>query len=143
MPELAPCLHPLGARADGAFAGEAAAAVVAAVALAAPLPRAAEMLIQRAAAPFVGPDVAIDRLVTDREPAGTAQPAPHLLRTPILPQELLDLRPFAHSEVSISPGTGAAAAGVPLRELGAIRPLARGPGALHLPRPGASMAPHD
>src|SRR2546428_13276049 len=101
MPELAPCLHPLGARADGAFAGEAAAAVVAAVALAAPLPRAAEMLIQRAAAPFVGPDVAIDRLVTDREPAVTAPPARHLLPTPILPQKPPDLRPFGHHELAV------------------------------------------
>src|SRR2546427_7280547 len=98
------------------------------------------MLIQCAAAPFVGPDVAIDRLVADREPAVTAEPARHLLRTPILPQELLDLRPLSGRELPIASGVRAAAAGVPLGELGAIRPIARGPIALHLPRHGAAMA---
>src|SRR5256886_8699861 len=51
--------------------------------------------------------VAIDRLVADREPAVTAEPARHLLRTPILPQELLDLRPLSGRELPIASGVRA------------------------------------
>src|SRR6266849_4921256 len=89
------------------------------------------MLVERAARPLLGPDVAIDRFVTDREPLVTAKPARHLFRAPILAQELLDLRPLSGRELPIAAGGRAAAAGVPLRQLWPITIVA-----------GRAVAPH-
>src|SRR5205807_4309198 len=94
-PELGRRLGRRGARADRALAGEPAATVVAAVAFAPLFAGAAQMLIERAARAFVGPDVAVDRLVADGELAVAPQPAGHLLRTPIVPQSPLDAPPMS------------------------------------------------
>src|SRR5712692_8277824 len=99
------------------------------------------MLVERAAAALLGPDVAVDRLMADREQLVATEPPRNLFGTPIFPQQLLDLRPFDRGELSIASGTRAPAPRVPIREQRAIGPIARGPIALHLPRHGAAMAP--
>jgi hypothetical protein len=81
------------------------------------------MLIERAAGVLVGPDVAIDRFVADPQQAEAAQPARHLVGTPIFAEQLLDLRPLHARELSIAARVGAPAAGVPVGELGAIGPV--------------------
>src|SRR5207237_5542451 len=80
-----PMAH-LGARfgrrragADRTFAREPAAAVVAAVALAALLARAAQVLVQLPAVALVRPEIAIDRLVADPELLVEPQPPGDLL----------------------------------------------------------------
>src|SRR6266849_830643 len=78
------------------------------------------MLVERAAGPLLGPDVAIDRFVTDLESLMTAEPARHLLRAPIFAEQRLDLCPLRGGEVPIAPGLRAPAARVPVGELRAI-----------------------
>src|SRR5262245_48235939 len=82
------------------------------------------MPVQRAAGAFVGPDVAVDRLVADRELAVAPEPAGHLLRTPIFPQQHLDPRPVGSGELLIAPRSGATAAGIPIGELRAVAAVA-------------------
>src|SRR6266581_2960806 len=125
MSELAPGLDRRGARADRPLAGEPAAAVVAAVALPALFARAPQVLIQRTAGAFVGPDVAVDRFMADGERAVAPQPAGDLLRTPIFPQQPLDLRPVCGRESPIAARARAPAAGVPVGELGTVAAVAR------------------
>src|SRR5437667_4223042 len=124
MSDLRAGLGRQGARRDRPFAGQPPPAVVAAVAFAALLAGAAQVAVQRAPGLLLGPDVAIDRFVTDREPVKAAQPRRHLFGTPIFPQQLLDLRPRRGSELAIAPGARAAGARVPVGELGPIAPVA-------------------
>src|SRR5215472_13806566 len=56
-----------GARRNRALARQPAAAVVAPIALAAPLPRPPQMHEQGATGALVSPDVAVDRLMADPE----------------------------------------------------------------------------
>src|SRR2546426_5635072 len=117
MSDLRAGLGRQGARRDRPFAGQPPPAVVAAVAFAALFAGAAQVVVQRAAAALVGPDVAVDRFVTDREQVEAAQPPRHLLGAPIFPEQLLDLRPVGRRELAIAPGPRAAAARVPIGEL--------------------------
>src|SRR2546422_8892504 len=71
----------------GALAGQAAAAVIAPVAFAPLFARSAQVGVQVAAQAVVGPDVAVDRLMADRELPLAPQPAGDLLGTPVLPQQ--------------------------------------------------------
>src|SRR5947207_13604984 len=125
MPDLRAGLGRQGARRDRPFAGQPPPAVVAAVAFAPLLARAAQMSVQRAAAALVGPDVAVDGFVTDREQVEAAQPPRHLLGAPIFPEQLLDLRPVGRREPLVAPGAGASAARIPVGELGPRAPVAR------------------
>src|SRR6266566_4486978 len=74
MSDLRAGLGRQGARRDRPFAGQPPPAVGAAVAFAALLAGAAQVVVQRAAAALVGPDVAVDGFVTDREQVEAAQP---------------------------------------------------------------------
>src|SRR6266480_897041 len=78
------------------------------------------MLVERAAGPLLGPDVAIDRFVTDREPLVAAEPPRDLFGTPILAEQRLDLRPFDRGELSIASRSRSTAARVPVGERRAI-----------------------
>src|SRR5438876_1955231 len=93
MADLSARVGRRGAGGDRPLAREPATAVVAAVAFAPPLAGAAQMPVQRAAGVLVGPEVAIDRLVADRELLMAPQPARHLLGAPILSEQDLDPRP--------------------------------------------------
>src|SRR5439155_1234480 len=101
-----------GAGGDRPLAREPATAVVAAVAFAPPLAGAAQMPVQRAAGVLVGPEVAIDRLVADRELLMAPQPARHLLGAPILSEQDLDPRPRLGREPPVASGARALAARV-------------------------------
>ncbi len=90
------------------------------------------MLVERAAAAFVSPDVAVDRLVADREVPPAPQPAGDLLRTPVLAEERLHLRPRRGREPAVAPGARAPAPGIPVGELGAVGPVAVRSVAAHL-----------
>src|SRR5256885_3832396 len=103
MPDLRTGLGRRGARRDRPFAGQPPPAVVAAVAFAALLAGAAQVAVQRAAAALLGPDVAGDGFVTDREQGEAAQPPPHLLGAPIFPEQLLDPRPVRRREPLVAP----------------------------------------
>src|SRR6266480_3390760 len=104
MSDLRAGLGRQGARRDRPFAGQPPPAVVAAVAFAALLAGAAQVAVQRAAAALVGPDVAVDGFVTDREQVEAAQPPRHLLGAPIFPEQLLDLHPVGRGEPLVAPG---------------------------------------
>src|SRR5690606_360590 len=78
-----------GALANGALAREPAATVIGAIAFTALLAGAAQISMQRAAGTQMPPNVAIDRLVTNRERAFRAQSAADLLGTPSLAQQRL------------------------------------------------------
>src|SRR5204863_215028 len=103
MPDLCTGLGRRGARRDRPFAGQPPPAVVAAVAFAALLAGAAQVVVQRAAVALVGPDVAVDGFVTDRKQVEAAQPPRHLLGAPIFPQQLLDLHPVGWREPPVAP----------------------------------------
>ena len=136
----------LGARwpaGDRPLAREASSAIVRPVAFPLELPRPTEMPVQPAALALVGPDVAIDGLVADPELALAAQPAGHLLGTPILSQQLLDPCPLRGAEPLVPAGTRATAPGVPVRQLGPVAAVAGGLVAPHLPGNGTAMAPED
>ena len=77
-----------GSLADVPFAGEAAAAVVSAVAFAAPFLRTAKVRVERSAEHAIAPDVAVDGFVADRE--RTAQPAADLLGAPAFAKQSFD-----------------------------------------------------
>jgi len=76
--------------ADVSFAGEPTAAVVSTVAFAPPLSSATQEGVERAAEDPIAPDVAIDRLVTDRELAVKKQAARDLLWTQSPAQQRFD-----------------------------------------------------
>ena len=105
---------------DGAFAGEATTAVVVAIAFAALLRAAAQVSVQGAARPFVGPTMPVDRLVADPEPALVAQAAGDLLRAPALAELAVDLAPIGRGESLIAAGARPAGPGVGIGELGAV-----------------------
>src|SRR5215207_9548755 len=79
-----------GSLRDQALAGESAAAVVSAVALAPPLPGASQVGVERPAPLLIPPDVAVDRLVADREEAGAGEVARDLLGAPLAAQQPVD-----------------------------------------------------
>ena len=95
---------------------------------------------ERAPGGFLGPDVAVDRFVADREQLEPVEPAGDLFRTPILPQQLLDLGPVGCGELAVAPRAGPASAGIPVGELGAIAAVAVGAIALHLAPDRAAVA---
>jgi hypothetical protein len=72
-----------------------------------------------------------------------SEPARDLLRTPIGLEEGLHPRPVCGDEASVSPGAGATAAGVPVRELGAVAAIMMGAVTLQFPSHGAPMATQD
>lgn len=74
--------------ADVSFAGEAAAAVVGAVAFAPSLSGAAQARVQRAAQHAIAPDVTVDGLVTDAQ--RVAQSAADLLWAPSFAKQSFD-----------------------------------------------------
>ena len=70
-----------------------------------------------------------------------AEPAGDLLGAPILPQQRLDLRPLRGGELAIAARVRAPAAGVPIRELRAVRAVTAGLIALDLAQNGAPVPP--
>src|SRR6266566_5210567 len=91
------------------------------------------MLMERAPRLLVGPEVAIDRFVADLEQAEAAQPAGHLIGTPIFAEQLLDQGPVRGTELPIAARARAPAARIRVRELGPVGPVAVGTIALDLP----------
>lgn len=128
---------------DGPFPGQAAAAVVAAVAFPPLFARAAQVGVQGAAGVLVGPDVAGDGFVTDREPLLALEAAGDLLGTPVLAQECLDPGPIRRGELAIPSRARAAAAGIPVGELRAGAPVVVGSIAPDFADHGAPMPPED
>src|SRR6186713_134396 len=88
MADLRTKLGGARALADVSFAGEAAAAVVRAVAFASPFLSAAKVRVERSAEHAIAPDVAVDGLVADTQRA--AQVAADLLRAPLLAKQRFD-----------------------------------------------------
>src|SRR5256885_1669048 len=125
MPDLRTGLGRRGARRDRPFAGQPFPVVVAAVAFAALLAGAAQVVVQRAVAALLGPDVAVDGFVTDREQVEAAQSFRHLLGAPIFPEQLLDQRPVGRREPLIAPRAGSSTARIPVDELRPIASVAK------------------
>src|SRR5574337_857611 len=94
--------------ADVPLAGEAAAAVVATIALAPLLAGAAQVLVQPSATPFVAPDVLVDGLVTDRKHVVAPQVAGNLLGAPQVWEQALDQAERVGPEAPIAPRSPAA-----------------------------------
>jgi hypothetical protein len=92
---------------------------------------------------FVGPDVAIDGLVTDLEQAVAAQPTGDLLRAPLLSQQGLDLDPLGGAKAAISPRLLSPTVGVPVGQLRTVAPIVPGRVTPHLPADGASVTTQD
>src|SRR6187200_505415 len=98
-----------GSRADVPFAGEAATAVVSAVAFAAPFPRTAQVGVERSAEHAIAPDVAVDRLVADAQ--RIAQPAADLLGAPAFAKQSFDGAQIGAREALITSRTGTSTGG--------------------------------
>jgi len=126
IPDPASGVDDRGARGDGPFPGEPAPAVVVAIALPARLGVATQVRVQCAARPFVGPDMPVDRLMADPEPALLAEPPGDLLRAPELTKLGIDLGPVGRGEALIAPGVGAAGSGIGIGELNAVAAIVVG-----------------
>jgi len=120
IPDPAAGVDDRGARGDRPFAGEPAATVVVAVALAALLGVPAQVQVQRAARPFVSPDMPVDRLVADPQPTLVAEAPRDLLGAPELAELGIDLGPVRCGEALIAAGAGPAGPGIGVGELGAV-----------------------
>src|SRR5688572_17020643 len=77
-----------------ALARQSPAAVIRAIPFPLLLPRAAEMLVELSAGRFVRPEIAINRLVTDREDLLPPQPSGDLFGTPVLLHQGFDPCPI-------------------------------------------------
>jgi hypothetical protein len=141
MPDPRAVLGAGGALGDRALAGEPAAAVVAAIALAPLLPRAAELRVQHAAALTILPDVAIDRLMTDRQAALGREASGDLLRAPLLGQARPHEVPGVATEAPIPAGPCAAPRGIPVGEFGPVVAVVALGIAAQLAANGAPVAP--
>src|SRR5918996_5129566 len=95
--------RPLG---EHALAGQATAAVVAPIALAHLLDPLPQVAVQRASIPAILPDVAVNRLMTDREPAFQCESSGDLLGTPELLQAGHDQSPVFWREASVAARSG-------------------------------------
>src|SRR2546425_419747 len=93
---------------------------------------------RRVSQALVGPDVAVDRLVADRELPLAPQPAGDLLGTPVLPQQRVDPGPLHRREPLIA-RLRAPPPRVPVGQLGAVAAVAAGPIAPDLPPYGAAV----
>src|SRR6266849_3121118 len=132
-----------GTGADRALTGQAAATVVAPVPLAASLPGAPQVAVQLAACSLVRPDVAVNRLVADRELLRAAESARHLLRAPVLAQQRLDPLPVARRKPPVASRPRASPSCVPVGELRAVGGVAPGAIAPDLAPDGAAVAPEQ
>ena len=94
---------------DHPFSCESAAAVIAAIALAPALVRAAQVGPQVAAAFFVLPDPEVDRLVAHDGPPEAAQSPDDLLWAPAASQQSYDELEVPRSEAGVAPGPTSAA----------------------------------
>lgn len=88
--------------------GESPATVVRAVPFPEALVRPAQMLVQRAAAVLVLPEVVIDRLVADREDLEASEPSDHLLGAEVFAEHRLDERPLRRGELRVGARNAAA-----------------------------------
>ncbi len=113
-------LHDSRARRDWPLPGEASATVVGAVPFATVFPATPQIRVQGPVCALVGPDVPVDRLVTDPQPTLVAEPASNLLGTPQLAELGMDLSPVRGGEALIPAGSGAASPGVRVGELRAV-----------------------
>jgi hypothetical protein len=143
MPQLPAGVDRGGTRRDRTLARQAAAAVVASIALAPLLPGPAQVGIQRPPGRLLGPDVAVDRLVADRQDAIAAQPPGHLFRAPVLPHQLLHPHPVGPRDPPIASGPGASPPRVPVRQLRAIAAVVGGAVPAQLAANGTPMTAQD
>ena len=143
MPERAPRIHLGGPLGDPPFAGEPPAAVVAAVALAPLLASAAQMLVERAAPLPILPDVAVDRLVANREAAVPLQPPRDLFGTPVFAHQGQDLVPLGGRKAQIAARSRPPAAGLPVGHLRAVRAVVPRAVAAHFPSDRAPVPAQD
>ena len=128
---------------DHPLAGQAAAAVVAPVALALELVGAAQMTPEAAPVRLVRPDVQVDRLVA-HDPDALESAASHdLLRTEILPQQAFDRGEVLRGVAPVAPGTSAPAIGLLAGEHRPIGPIVLGAVAPDLPVDRAAMSLQD
>src|SRR6476661_1869851 len=121
-----------------ALAGQSSPAVIAPVALAAILARAAKMRIQTTPADLIAPDVAIDGLMTDAQQAPLTQVPGHLLRAPLFADQSVHPMQILEGEAQIAPRAGAPAAGTFNRFAGSIVPVEACAVTLELTRDGAA-----
>ena len=105
---------------DHLLAGEAAAAVVMAVAFAPQLTGSAQTAPKRAAVFFVGPEVQIDRLVAHDTDSLEPETSHDLLRTEILAQHPFNGREVLSRVAAVTPGAAAAPVGLLDREHGPV-----------------------
>jgi len=101
------------------------------------------MGMQSTARALVLPDVAVDRLVTDREQPVAPQPPGDLLGAPVLADQCLDTRLVGLRELRVPARAGAASPGIPVRQLRAVRAVAVRVVAVEFANDRAPMPPHD
>src|SRR5215208_5483667 len=92
---------------DHPFTRESAAAVVGAVALAAPLPGPAQVRVERPALLLIPPDVAVDRLVANGEQPLPGEVSRDLLGAPLPAEQPVYLREVRGREALVAAGAGA------------------------------------
>ena len=100
---------------DVAFAGQAAAAVISAIALAALFGGTAKVAMQIAADSLVGPDMAIDGFMADQQDTVKAQVAGDLFRVPALAQVTMNDGKVTGVELGVTPSARAAIPGTAVR----------------------------
>lgn len=111
---------------DGFLTSEPASRVVATVSFAALLSGTPEMDVEGPTPLSVGPDVAVDGLVTDGELALPTEPAGDLLRTQILPEPCLNELPVGRLKALITTRPGASAARHLIGSAGPVRTVLSG-----------------
>ena len=124
---------------DHAFAGEAAAAVLAGVAFPALLMGAAEMTPERAAPRSVLPEVEVDPFDAHDAYAFGSQAANDLLGAEVLPQHAFDGREVLGGVALVAPRAAAAAVRLLHCEHRAVEAIVRAAVALDLPMNGRTM----
>ena len=129
-----------GTRRDQTFPGESAATVVGAIPFAALFLPTAQIRVPGPAGALVGPDVPLDRLVTNPEAVFPAPATRDLFGAPVLVEPGMDLCPVGRREALSAPGAGAPAAGVPISELWAIAAIIPRRIATDLPTDRATVA---
>ena len=122
-----------------AFAGKAAAAVLASVAFPASFIGAAKMLPERAALGSVLPEVEVDRFDAHYTYALGSQATNDLLGAEVLPQHAFDGREVLGGIALVPPGAAAAAVRLLHREHRAVVAIVRAAIALDLPVNGRAM----
>jgi len=139
MSHLGASLGRVGSRGDMPFSGQPSATVVGAVAFSALLSGTPQVGVELSSCGFVGPDIAVDGLVTDRELSlGPEAPgdlfgAPETLQTPG------HHAPVLGTESAIAAGAGSSTPGVAMSQLGSVGTVMGGAVAAQFAVDGAAV----